>query len=355
MEALATLGLSPRRRSSTARSSALGGTGVEDLAHRCQLSSAAVGDALVALERQGLVAQSAAVPGRWVAAPPGVALRALVNDRRHELEQAELVAARLAEVHRTDAAGNVHDLVEVVVGASAVGQRFHQLQLGAVEEVCVLVTDQPTAVPATENQAEDIAAARGVRYRIVLERNVLEQTSQAKLVAVMRRNEEVRVERPRAHQARHRRPSHRDGSARRGLPGPGGPRHPLDRARAVARRALRLGVARGVAAAVRLARRRRDRRGAARARRVRPAGALAPHRRRLRCAGRAGSSMSACAPSSGGFARSWTPPAPAAESSWGGPPTRTAGCAGPEPDSPQERAARTRGQSRPLFAQEGTS
>ena len=121
----------------------LGGTGVDDLAHRCQLSSATVGAASRGAGAAGLVAQSAAVPGRWVAAPPGIALRALVNDRRHELEQAELVAARLAEVHRTDAAGNVHDLVEVVVGASAVGQRFHQLQLGAVEEVCVLVTDQP--------------------------------------------------------------------------------------------------------------------------------------------------------------------------------------------------------------------
>ena len=193
MDALATLGLSPEEANLYRALVGLGGTGVDDLAHRCQLSSAAVGDALVALERQGLVAQSAAVPGRWVAAPPGIALRALVNDRRHELEQAELVAARLAELHRTDAAGNVHDLVEVVVGASAVGQRFHQLQLGAVEEVCVLVTDRPTAVPATENQAEDIAAARGVRYRIVLERDVLEQTSQSELVAVMRRNEEVRV------------------------------------------------------------------------------------------------------------------------------------------------------------------
>ena len=50
----------------------------------------------------------------------------------------------------------------------------------------MLVTDNPTAVPATENQAEDIAAARGVRYRIVLERDVLEQTSQAELVAVSR-------------------------------------------------------------------------------------------------------------------------------------------------------------------------
>ena len=193
MEALAALGLSPVEANLYRTLVGLGGTGVDDLAHRCQLSSAAVGGSLLALERQGLVAQSAAVPGRWVAAPPGIALRALVNDRRHELDQAELVAARLAESHRTDAVGTVHDLVEVVVGASAVGQRFHQLQLGAVEEVCVLVSDEPTAVPATENQAEDIAAARGVRYRIVLERDVLEQTSQTELVAVMRRNEQVRV------------------------------------------------------------------------------------------------------------------------------------------------------------------
>jgi sugar-specific transcriptional regulator TrmB len=193
VEALAALGLSSEEAKLYRVLVAMGGTEVDELANRCQLSSAEVGGSLVALEAQGLVAQSAATPGRWVAAPPGIALRALVNDRRHELEQAELVAARLAEVHRTDAAGSVHDLVEVVVGASAVGQRFHQLQLGAVEEVCVLVTDEPTAVPATENQAEDIAAARGVRYRIVLERDVLEQTSQSELVAVMRRNEEVRV------------------------------------------------------------------------------------------------------------------------------------------------------------------
>jgi len=193
VEALAALGLSPEEAKLYRALVGLGGTGVDDLARWCQLPSQEVGGSLQALEQQGLVAQSAAAPGRWVAAPPGIALRALVNERRHELEQAELVAARLAEAHHTDAAGDLHDLVEVVVGASAVGQRFHQLQLGAREEVCVLVTDNPTAVPATENQAEDIAAARGVRYRIVLERDVLEQTSQSELVAVMRANEEVRV------------------------------------------------------------------------------------------------------------------------------------------------------------------
>ena len=172
---------------------ALGATDVEDLARRCGLTEAQAEVVVVALEQRGLVAQSAATPGRWVAAPPAVALRAIVNDRRHELEQAELAAARLADMHRTDAASDVQDLVEVVVGAHAVGQRFRQLQLGAVEEVCVFVTDRPAVVTASENEAEDIAAARGVRYRVVLERNVLEHEAQGNLAAVLRRDEEIRV------------------------------------------------------------------------------------------------------------------------------------------------------------------
>ncbi len=129
----------------------------------------------------------------------------------------------------------------------------------------MLVTDQPTAVPATENQAEDIAAARGVRYRIVLERDVLEQTSQSELVAVMRRNEEVRVS--------DRVPTKLVIADRRTAMVPLEADSPdpaalvihstgLVRSLAVA---LRLRVARGVAAAVRLARWRRDRPGAARA------------------------------------------------------------------------------------------
>ena len=133
MEALAALGLTPAEAKLYRALVGLGGTGVDDLAHRCQSRARRSEVSLLWSGRDW--SRSQPPSRRWVAAPPGIALRALVNDRRHELEQAELVAARLAEVHRTDAAGNVHDLVEVVVGASAVGQRFHQLQLGAVEEV----------------------------------------------------------------------------------------------------------------------------------------------------------------------------------------------------------------------------
>jgi sugar-specific transcriptional regulator TrmB len=172
---------------------ALGSSRLDDLAHRCGLTQATATEVTVALEQRGLMAQSATDADRWVAAPPGVALRVLLNERRHQLDQAELTAAQLAEVHRTDAASDVQDLVEVVVGTSAVAQRFHQLQLGAVEEVAIFVTDQPAAVTSEANEAEDVATARGVRYRIVLERNVLETEPQENLVDVLRREQQVRV------------------------------------------------------------------------------------------------------------------------------------------------------------------
>ncbi|TQM64522.1 helix-turn-helix domain-containing protein [Humibacillus xanthopallidus] len=193
MEVLGALGFSPEEATVYRTLVGLGATELADLARRCTMPDGDVEQAVLALRARGLVAESAVAAGRWVAAPPGVALRAIVNDRRHELEQAELAAARLAEAHRTEASVDVHDLVEVVIGAGAVGQRFHQLQLGAVSEVCAFVTDRPSVVRADENAAEDVATARGVRYRVVLERDVLEHEPQANVAAVLRREEEVRV------------------------------------------------------------------------------------------------------------------------------------------------------------------
>lgn len=193
MDTLGALGLSADEAHLYRTLVALGASGLGDLAHRCGLTRAGAARVAVDLEQRGLVAQSAAASDRWVAAPPGVALRVLLNERRHELDQAELAAAQLAEVHRTDPAGDLQDLVEVVIGAAAVAQRFHQLQLGAVEEVAIFVTDQPAAVTSEDNEAEDVATARGVRYRIVLERNVLETEPQENLVDVLRREQQVRV------------------------------------------------------------------------------------------------------------------------------------------------------------------
>lgn len=173
----------------------VGAAEVPDLARRLTLAEYETERALRRLERHGLAAQSSARPGRWVAAPPGVALGALLTQHRHELDKAELAAALLAEEYRAQAAEpEVHDLVEVVTGAAAVAQRFVQIQLGASERVCALVTGNPIAVSGMDNEAEAQAVSRGVDYRVVIEREVLSQpTGLTELSAAIRRDEQVRV------------------------------------------------------------------------------------------------------------------------------------------------------------------
>lgn len=173
----------------------LGAAEVVDLSHRLGRPDEETVAILRRLERQGLVAHSSAGSGRWVAAPPSVALGALLTQRRHGLEQAEMAAALLAQEYRAEAAEpSVHDLVEVVTGVSAVTHRFAQLQLGAEKEVCALVTGSPMVVSGTENTAEARAVERGVRFRVVIEREVISGTDGiAGITAALSRDEEVRV------------------------------------------------------------------------------------------------------------------------------------------------------------------
>ncbi|OII65423.1 hypothetical protein BJP40_16810 [Streptomyces sp. CC53] len=192
---LGAIGLDERGEAAYRALVVLGGAGVADLAHRLGLPEPETERTLVRLEAHGLAARSSYRQGRWVAAPPGVALGALLTQQRHELEQAELAAALLAKEYRAEAAEpEVHDLVEVVTGGSAVAHRFLQLQLGAAEEVCALVTGRPAVVTGAENDAEERAAARGVAYRVVVEREVLELPGGvAESGAALGRGERVRV------------------------------------------------------------------------------------------------------------------------------------------------------------------
>ena len=192
---LGAIGLDEAHESAYRALVSVGAADVPDLARRLTIGEYDTERALRRLELHGLAAQSTARPGRWVAAPPGVALGALLTQRRHELEKAELAAALLAEEYRAAAAETaVHDLVEVVTGAAAVTRRFLQLQLGASDEVCALVTGNPVAVTGMENDAEEQAAGRGVRYRVVLERAVLDlPDGRTELAAALGRGEEVRV------------------------------------------------------------------------------------------------------------------------------------------------------------------
>ncbi|MCT7354739.1 helix-turn-helix transcriptional regulator [Streptomyces sp. 15-116A] len=192
---LGAIGLDEQQEAAYRTLISLGAADVHDLAHRLALAEPDTERTLRRLERHGLAAQSSARPGRWVAAPPGVALGALLTQQRHELEQAELAAALLAEEYRAQVTEPaVYDLVEVVTGADAVARRFLQLQLGATSEVCALVTGRPVVISGHENEAEEQAAERGVAYRVVVERAVMTlPTGLTELTVALGRDEQVRV------------------------------------------------------------------------------------------------------------------------------------------------------------------
>ncbi|MHA6759153.1 helix-turn-helix domain-containing protein [Streptacidiphilus sp. PAMC 29251] len=173
----------------------LGSASVPELAGKLGCSEQALGRTLTVLEDLGLVAQTAGEPLRYTAAPPAVALGAALSQRRHELSQAELAVDLLAREYRNNAVGlAVNDLIEVVIGADAVRHRFEQLQLGAEHEVLALVTDAPVAVRGDDNDAEPVAVARGVSYRVVIERGVLDAPGgMPHVVAALERDEQIRV------------------------------------------------------------------------------------------------------------------------------------------------------------------
>ncbi|MFC0599129.1 helix-turn-helix domain-containing protein [Streptomyces palmae] len=143
---------------------ALGSAEVGMLADRLTSPAAETMATLRRLELRGLAARSPVHPGHWVAAPPGVALGALLSSRRQELERAERAALLLDKEYRADGSAE-HGALEVVTGAGPVAERFAQLRWGAAEEVCALVAGAaPEPWPA---------AAGDVLHRVVVERAAL--------------------------------------------------------------------------------------------------------------------------------------------------------------------------------------
>ena len=172
-----------------------GAVTVAQISDRLPLPASRIAAIVAELARRGLVAPSSELPGRYRAAPPALALGGLLSERRHELKQAELAVEGLSQEYRRNATGAaLRDLVEVVTGRDAVRHRFDQLQLGAEQELLALVTEVPIAVDGMHNDAEPVAVARGVSYRVVLERSVLEAAGGSlPLTAALARGEQVRV------------------------------------------------------------------------------------------------------------------------------------------------------------------
>jgi len=174
---LGALGLTPAQERAYHSLVVDGGGTADSLTTRWTCSADEVSQVLGSLHDLGLVESATFetdVP-RWFPTAPDVALRGLLNSRQHDLSVAETSVARLTEIFRRDLHhADVGDLVEVVLGAEAVRGRFLQLELGARDEVCAFVDARPVAVNPEDNQAEEQARDRGVRFRIVIERAAFE-------------------------------------------------------------------------------------------------------------------------------------------------------------------------------------
>ncbi|MFB7541875.1 transcriptional regulator TrmB [Streptomyces zaomyceticus] len=143
-----------------------------DLAVLAVLSQAHVDKALSRLVDWGLATRSA--DERFTAAPPAMALGALISQRRDGLRMAEHALATFAEEHRAAMTGSsISDLIEVVTGVDAIRHRFLQVQQAARTQVRSFITAPFVALPPDENTAEPVAIGRGVHFRAVLDRAVL--------------------------------------------------------------------------------------------------------------------------------------------------------------------------------------
>ena len=151
----------------------LGPSSVEALALRLGMDRDRVHRAVRVLEAKALANRNAV--GQVQTAPPQLALGALLTAQRHALGQAELTAAALAEAYHAASSRASHDLVEIAVGADQVRQRFEHIQMSAETELLALVQSRPEVVDPGESAAEADAVRRGVYYRVVIERPMLEE------------------------------------------------------------------------------------------------------------------------------------------------------------------------------------
>ncbi|BCJ55029.1 transcriptional regulator [Actinoplanes sp. NBRC 14428] len=169
----------------------LGGAGADDLAAQDGLTPAEAAAALESLRVKGLVS-----PGPvFHALPPDVALGDALLRRQQALENARQVVAALSEDYRSHTRRRSSEhLVEIVVGARALRQRLRAMQDSAREEILWFCRANPIAMQGPENEEEGSALARGVRYRAIYERELLDKPGElASIVDSVAAGEEART------------------------------------------------------------------------------------------------------------------------------------------------------------------
>jgi DNA-binding CsgD family transcriptional regulator len=167
------------------------GVGTEEFAARAGIGPGEAAELLAELQRKGLV-----TPGpTFHALPPDVALGDALLREQEALESARRLVAALGEEYRTSTRRRSADhLVEIVVGAETLRERLRDLQDSAREEILWFSRANPLAMPGPVNTEEKAALARGIRYRAIYERALLEKPAElAGIVEAVGWGEQARV------------------------------------------------------------------------------------------------------------------------------------------------------------------
>ncbi|MET8151210.1 helix-turn-helix domain-containing protein [Actinoplanes sp. NPDC049668] len=190
---LGALGLNPEDEAVYSALAGRAQAGPAELGEALQVPTPEIAAALSNLVACGLVKSTP--DGAFAAAPPAVALGAMISERRAELRSAELALVTLAEEHRKAMAGrSISELIEVVTGVEAIRHRFAQVQHAARSQVRSFVTTPFVAVPPGANPVESQLVAQGVRYRVVIDRPALAEPGVvAETIESLRDGVEVRV------------------------------------------------------------------------------------------------------------------------------------------------------------------
>ena len=150
----------------------MAGAGAEEFAERAGVEPAEALALLEALRRKGLVSAGPI----FHALPPDVALGEALLREQEALESARQLVAGLSEEYRSSTRRRSADhLVEIVVGAETLRDRLRDLQDSAREEILWFCRVNPVTIQGPANTDEKSGLARGVRYRAIYERELLDR------------------------------------------------------------------------------------------------------------------------------------------------------------------------------------
>ncbi|MGW7681453.1 helix-turn-helix domain-containing protein [Kribbella sp. NPDC054772] len=155
-----------------------------ELAEVAELPPAETDEVLQRLQAKGLVTVQPAEDPVFRPLPPDVALGTTLLRRQESLEAARKTVAALSEEFRASASRrDAHHLVEVIVGAGTLRERLADLQNSAREEILWFCRANPLAMQGADNTEEYGALSRGVRYRAIYERALIETPGELDSIA----------------------------------------------------------------------------------------------------------------------------------------------------------------------------